>query len=78
MCVVGLVLPLCDLFNSEWPFETVPLLHKIIITYELEVPAVFDMIVCICQVHSCKPSYKLTERTDEKASFMYSVKDSSC
>ncbi len=56
------------LWFVEWPFETVPLLHKIIITYELEVPAVFDMIVCICQVHSCKPSYKLTERTDENQS----------
>lgn len=69
MCVIGLVLPLCDWSNSEWPFETVPLLHKIIITYELEVAAVFDMIrVCICQGHSCKPSYNLTERTDENQS----------
>lgn len=42
-----LVLPLRDLSNSEWPFETVPLLHKIIITYELEVAAVFDMIECV-------------------------------
>ncbi len=58
----------CHFVICRMPFETVPLLHKIIITYELEVPAVFDMIVCICQVHSCKPSYKLTERTDENQS----------
>lgn len=33
--------------------------------YELEVAAVIDIRVCFCHGHSCKPSYNLTERTDE-------------
>lgn len=60
-----LVLPLCDLSKSKWPFEIVPLLHKIIIMYELEVAAVIDIRVCFCHSRSCKPSYNLTERIDE-------------